>query len=48
MSNDENNSTNDENDSTNTNWPGALLGIAFLAFLAFICYGDKIIDAISK
>lgn len=41
-------SENDDNDNGNVNWPTAFLYAFGMLVLAFICYGDKIIDALSK
>lgn len=34
-----------ENEKENqTNWPGAIIGTAFLIFLLLICFGNRILD----
>lgn len=27
-----------------SDWPGALIGIAFLAFLLLVCFGNRLLD----
>lgn len=31
-------------DDHKTNWPGAIIGIAFLVFLLLVCFGNRILD----
>lgn len=37
-----------ENQNSNTSWPDAVLGIGFFLLIAFICFGNRILDAILK
>lgn len=40
------NEKNENNEDEKTNWPGAVMGIAFMIFLLLICFGGDILEAI--